>query len=220
MSDELKLPQVISSPKLDNSRPGQVAPRWRHSIAADVPHLDAAAVRQIADVARSLGRGHKGERDRLLICVLFDACLRVSEALRLTQSDIHRSENGYRLRVMGKGHQPGEAVIGADTAAALYAYSHERGLQSEDRFFPITRKRAHQIIQRAFQSAGVAKPAGTGHCHVLRHSGAIARLRASRNPKSIQDQLRHSSPDMTLRYWKTLEREAALQIQEGVDPWS
>ena len=51
----------------------------------------------------------------------------------------------------------------------------------------------------------------------LRHSGAIARLEATGNPKALQDQLRHFSARMTLRYMKTLPAKRSLEISQGVD---
>ena len=53
--------------------------------------------------------------------------------------------------------------------------------------------------------------------HILRHSGAIERMRVSGNPRSVQDQLGHASTAMTLRYFRTLSQQEALRIQEGVD---
>lgn len=61
------------------------------------------------------------------------------------------------------------------------------------------------------------KKGRVGTVHILRHSGAIERMRVSGNPKSVQDQLGHSTPQMTMRYFRTLSQEEALQVQEGVD---
>jgi integrase len=72
-------------------------------------------------------------------------------------------------------------------------------------------------VDRAFQEAGLRKPEHVGTVHVLRHSGAIARLEATGNPKAVQDQLRHKEARMTLRYLKTLSAQESLRIQQGVD---
>ena len=53
--------------------------------------------------------------------------------------------------------------------------------------------------------------------HVLRHSGAIARLRAIGDPRSVQAQLGHASIDMTMRYMRTVQIEDALEVQAAVD---
>ncbi len=66
-------------------------------------------------------------------------------------------------------------------------------------------------------NAGVVKPDGVGTIHVLRHSGTLERLRVTRIPKAIQDQLRLSSARMTLRYMKTLVTEESLATNQAVD---
>lgn len=213
------LPAPLEAPKLDKIR-GRQVPQWRAKALGEVPHLGLESVWRIAEAAERLGRGHKGWRDKLLILVMFDACLRVSEAIGLRPQDIVSSGRGFRLRVRGKGRRWAEVAVSPSLAAQLYGYVAARKIGPGERIFPITRKRAHQIAKRAFEAAGVAKPPGTGHCHILRHSGAIERLRRTRNPRALQEQLRHASPDMTLRYFKTLTREEALEIQEAVDLWA
>ena len=89
----------------------------------------------------------------------------------------------------------------------------------DQRIFPITTARAWVILERCFQEAGVQKPEGTGHCHVLRHSGALARLENTGNPKSVQDLLGHCSPAMTMRYMKTLAIQESLKVQQQVELW-
>jgi integrase len=54
---------------------------------------------------------------------------------------------------------------------------------------------------------------------VLRHSGAIARLAISGNPRAVQEQLRHKSAQMTLRYLKTIGHDEAMRTQQNVDIW-
>lgn len=219
MPDESLVPEIVEGSELDEIRRRPASRQRRVLSSPDIPHVNAEAVQRIAQMAESYGRGSKGKRDKLLILTLFDGCLRVSEALRLRPVDLQSTGQGFRVHVYGKGGKGGEAALSADTAAKLYAYINDHGLDGHDHIFQINRKRAHQIVQRAFHRASVPKPEGTGYCHVLRHSGAIARLRSSQNPKSIQDQLRHASPEMTMRYWKTLQREESLQIQERVNPW-
>jgi len=219
MAEKSRFPTPVKAVKLDKI-PKRPVPAWRGKTLGEIPHLTREDVLRVARAAERLGRGHKGKRDRLLILTMFDACLRVSEAINLRPKDIVQGPRGFRLRVYGKGGRWGEAAVSPSIAAMLYAYIAERELPPDARIFPITRKRAHQIVQRAFEEAGVVKPPGTGHCHVLRHSGALERLRLTRNPRALQEQLRHLTPDMTLRYFKTLTREEALQVQEAVDLWA
>jgi len=218
MAEKTGFPASMESVKLDKVPKRQV-PAWRGKAVGEIPHLTREDVLKVAEAAERLGRGHKGKRDRLLILVMYDACLRVSEAIGLRPKDILQGRQGFRLRVYGKGGRWGEAAVSPSVAAALYAYVAERKIPHDARIFPVSRQRAHQIVKRAFEEAGVVKPPGTGHCHVLRHSGALERLRLTRNPRALQEQLRHLTPDMTLRYFKTLTREEALEIQERVDLW-
>ena len=100
-----------------------------------------------------------------------------------------------------------------------------RGLTDAEtaRIFPITRSRTFRIVQAAFDKAGIPRPERArdrvGAVHILRHSGAIARLQAMGNPKAVQDQLRHKSAAMTLRYLKTLSADESLRIQQKVELW-
>jgi len=181
-----------------------------------VPHWGIPEVRALVDDARQEGRGNKGNRNALLISTLFDAALRISEALGLRPQDVVRNENGYRLHVDGKTGRR-QVAVSPSLVSQLLSYAYEQRLGPEERFFPINRHRAWQIVDRAAEAAGLVKPSGVGTVHILRHSGAIERMRVSGNPRSVQDQLGHASAAMTLRYFRTLAAEESLQIQERVD---
>ncbi len=181
-----------------------------------VPHWGIPEVIALVDAARTLGRGANGDRDALLISTIFDAALRVSEALGLRPRDITRTEGGYRLNVNGKtgGRQ---VAVSPSIVAQLQSYAYECKLAPDARLFPMTRHRVWQIVDRAAESEGLIKPSGVGTVHILRHSGAIERMRMTGNPKSVQDQLGHTTAAMTMRYYRTLATEEALQVQEAVD---
>lgn len=189
--------------------------RARAAAGGYVPHLGLAEVRAMAEAVSKASRN--GQRDRLLILTLFDGCLRVSEALALRPRDIKRDDEGWRLEVFGKGKRPGVAAISSSLAAELNSFAYRESIKLDDRLFPIKRARAFQICELAMYAAGVHKPDHVGACHVLRHSGAIERLKATGNPKAVQEQLRHTTAQMTLRYLKTLSAEEALKIQQEVD---
>lgn len=185
-----------------------------------VQHWGMVEVVALVDAARRRGRGQKGERDALLIQTLFDGALRVSEALGVRPMNVIRTEGGYRVQVDGKTG-PRQVAVSPSLVARLQSYAYETGLAKDAQFFPINRHRVWQIVDAVVDIVGLVKPAGVGTVHILRHSGAIERMRASGNPRSIQDQLGHSTPAMTLRYWRTLSQQEALRIQEQVDfDWS
>ena len=195
-----------------SSRQLEAIRRARATEAEEVPHQSLDEVRRIID---SIPR----ERNRLLVQLLFDGCLRVSEALGVRPCDIQQSPSGWVVRIMGKGRRPGVAAISPSLGAALLAYCYQQGVALEARIFPVTRGRVHQIVSDAMRRAGVAKPRGVGAVHVLRHSGAIERLARTGNPKAVQTQLRHRSALMTLRYLKTLTAREGLEVQKGVELW-
>lgn len=188
-----------------------------------VAHLAPGDVKLLAIVA---GRNPRhGERNAILISVIFDGALRVSEALGIRPCDIKDTADGCQLHIWGKGSRPGVVAITGTTAAALRALAYNDGhpIAPDAKLFPITRSQVFRICEDAFRRAGIRQPSKVadrvGAVHVLRHSGALARLAASGNPKSVQHQLRHKSAKMTLRYMKTLSVKESLRIQQSVNPW-
>ena len=188
--------------------------------AADyVPHVSAGQVKLIAVVAGQNSR--HGERNALLIKFLFDGCLRVSEALGVRPVDLQRTPDGWTARVLGKGSKPGVVAISASIAAELQSYCYRARIGESEHIFPVSRSQAFRIVTEAFDKAGIPRPSKqrdhVGGVHVLRHSGAIERLRLTGNPRATQSQLRHKSALMTMRYLKTLSADESLKIQQAVD---
>ena len=107
------------------------------------------------------------------------------------------------------------ALIGAQVAQDTLTQDEYEAFKAA--LFAITKYRAHQILKRAFEVAGIQKPPHVGAVHVLRHAGAMARLRETGNPQALQEQLGHTTAKMTLRYLKTLTADEALRINQGVD---
>jgi len=190
--------------------------------AADyVPHVSADHVKLMAVVA-SQNKRH-GERNALLIKFLFDGCLRVSEALAVMPGNLQRTPDGWTVRVIGKGGKPGVVAISASIAAELQSYCYRTKIGEGERIFAVSRSQAFRIVTEAFDKAGIPRPSKecdhVGGVHILRHSGAIERLRLTGNPKAVQDQLRHKSALMTMRYLKTLSANESLKIQQGIELW-
>jgi site-specific recombinase XerD len=48
-------------------------------------------------------------------------------------------------------------------------YAQRQGLEMDDRFFPISRVRAWQIVKQCAAKAGIDRRV---YCHLLRHGGA------------------------------------------------
>ena len=175
-----------------------------------VPYLTSEEVRLLTEAVNG-SRNH--QRDRLLILLLFQTGLRISEALKITPSSIQTFEGKPVLSVMGKGKKPRLVACPERLAEKLKSYAYEKKIGPKDRLFPINRSRAWQIIKEASIKAGLKKRV---YPHLLRHSDAIERLRQTGNPKALQLQLGHSSTVMTMRYLSTLTQEDALRINQEV----
>jgi len=172
-----------------------------------VPYLSPEEVRRLCQGCW----GRHRERDVLLILVLFQTGLRISEALSLTVGHLNRHPGV--LEVTGKGGKKRLVACPAPLSHRLKAYAFDQGLGPEDKLFPVGRKRAWQILKAAAANAGLKTPV---YPHLLRHSDAIERLRQTMNPRALQLHLGHNSPLMTMRYLSTLTAEEALRINQSV----
>jgi integrase len=175
-----------------------------------VPYLRPEEVSALIEAARKL---RYGERNVLLIKVLYQCGLRISEALSLTPSHLIRFEGIPCLRVKGKGGKERLVHVPETLSSQLLAYAYQRGLKATDRFFNLNRKNAHKMLVKAAKLAGLTKRV---YPHLLRHSCAIERLRQTGNPRALQWHLGHNSMAMTMRYLATLTMEEALKIQAQV----
>ena len=116
-----------------------------------VPYLAPDEVQRLCDGCR----GRQRDRNTLLIQVLFQTGLRISEALGLTVG--HLSRQPSALEIVGKGGKPRLVACPAPLVHRLKAFAFDRGLGPADRLFPVGRKRAWQIIGAAAARAGLGK---------------------------------------------------------------
>ncbi len=114
-----------------------------------VPYLTPDEIRQLCGGCR----GRHRDRDALLILVLFQTGLRISEALSLTVG--HLSRQPGALEIVGKGGKVRLVACPYTLVHRLKAFAFDRGLGPGDRLFPMGRKRAWQIIGAAAAHAGL-----------------------------------------------------------------
>lgn len=195
-------PTLSGSKSLSAIRKG-----WVNRVNMPVRYLTEEDVRQLT-------QGCKKERDRLLILLLFQTGLRISEALELTPASIGEFEGKPALEIVGKGKKLRLVALPVNLGEKLLSYAYRAKIEPRMRFFDINRSRAWQILNEAREAAGIEKRVFP---HLLRHSDAIIRLRKTGNPKALQYHLGHNSPAMTLRYLSTLTQEDALRVQQEVE---
>jgi integrase len=188
--------------------------------AADyVPHISLGDIRLVASVERQNKR--HGERNSLLIEMIYDGALRCSEGIGIRPCDLTQDGIAWAVSIMGKNSKAGKVAISAGLAAAIQSYCYRFKIPETARIFPVSRSQCFRIVCNAFDHAGIRRPTResdrVGAVHILRHSGAIKRLRQTGNPKALQDQLRHKSAQMTLRYLKTVSADESLKVQQGLD---
>lgn len=164
------------------------------------------------DIQR-LSQACRRERDRLLVMLLYQTGLRISEALALMPASIRSFEGKPAMEIVGKGKKLRMVALPASLKDKLESFAYRQGIDRKSRFFDINRFRAWQILDETAQKAGIGKRVFP---HLLRHSDAIIRLRKTGNPKALQYHLGHNTPAMTLRYLSTLTQEDALRVQQGV----
>jgi len=146
-----------------------------------VPYLTPDEVNMIAETARNDNRN--GERNSLLVRLLFETGLRISEALSLTPRLIGEHEGHAVLYIKGKGNKPRMVACPDALAYRIKSYAYTKKLELDDKILDINRQRAWQIVKYYAQKAGIKKKV---YPHLFRHSDAIERLRQTGNPKALQ----------------------------------
>ena len=207
-----KLNEKANSKELVVYQPKQLKRAFRRGeYTRPVSFITESEVYRMADMAKVM---RDGERNELLILTMFQAALRVTEAVKLRVQDKATVDNKHILLVQGKGDKPRLVAIPEKLSYHLGDYAHRHGLKAEDRFFSISRVRAWQIIKVCADRAGIDRRV---YCHLLRHAGAIARLKRTGNPKSLQIYLGHSDMKMTMRYLATLQTMESLETESKVE---
>lgn len=117
-----------------------------------VSFLSEPEIYSLAGAAKSF---HGGERNELLVLTMFQLALRVSEAINMLLKDKFIIDGKHAVGIMGKGRKPRLVACPDKLFYRLGNYASEHGLGPEDRFFPITRVRAWQIVKAAAKKAGI-----------------------------------------------------------------
>ena len=166
------------------------------------------------EVARLLASAHPGI-ELLLLRVMLDGGLRVSEALALTAVDVYTALDRCYLHVAaGKGDKERDVLIPAELFTQLHRYT--AGWEPLRRIFGKTdRVYAWRIVQRVADRAKLEKHVTP---HSLRHTHAHHMRLAKMPLEVLSERLGHASIETTKVYTRPAEMARATQLP--LMPWN
>jgi integrase len=141
-------------------------------------------------------------RDRLILRVLWETGVRVSELTSLVSESIDFTSEAIRVVTLKRRGHIRAVPIRPALLGDLARHIAGSGIAAGARLFPVTRQRIHQIVRRAASAAGL--PKDRAHPHTLRHSFAIACVLARVPVLVLAEWLGHRSLESTLVYTKVL----------------
>lgn len=163
--------------------------------------LTPAEVARLLDGAKA---GRYGERDYLLILLLYRHGFRISELCSLRMTDLNL--DAARVWVpRSKGSLSTEQPLAGDELRAIRRYIRSRPaalpwLFMSERLTQLTRHAAYYLIRQAGERAGFAFIV---HPHMLRHSCGFYLSNKGYDSRLIQDYLGHRDPRHTAKYTRT-----------------
>ena len=158
----------------------------------------------------------KRPKIKILIQLLYECGLRVSEALNIKRKDINLEDN--TIRIVGKGHKEAIIHFGTNIKDKLIELISQVKDPEKDTLFKMNRFMAYKYIKEAglkCENKPLVSP------HMIRHTTATELLRKGVNLLTIKEVLRHVSIDTTTIYTRIEQPEvvAALELiqKKGVD---
>jgi len=148
-------------------------------------------------------RGTKAERDAVLVDLILNTGLRVSEALGLDLADVNVAEE--HLAVTAKGGETHKVFLNARTRRRLAGHLKRRkrilaesaALFLSNRRQRLSVRQAETLVEGWLAKAGIVKKVTV---HGLRHTFATHLLERTGNLRTVQEALRHRNIATTVRY--------------------
>lgn len=148
----------------------------------------------------------RGQRDRAILELLYDAGLRVSELVHLKVQQLNLG--GLEIRVWGKGSKERVALIGRKAVSALNIYLNDgriklQGRKGTDVLFlncyggALSQRSVQIMVDKYARQAGIRTRV---HPHMLRHSFATHLLDCGADLRVVQELLGHASLSSTQIY--------------------
>jgi integrase/recombinase XerD len=164
----------------------------------------------------------EGPRDTLLVLLLLELGLRVSEAVGADIEDLGEQGRHRVLNLKGKGQRT-KASVAPLNAAVAHAVDAARAGRSQGPLLitatgrRLTRQHAGKLIKRLGEQIGLPSL----HPHALRHGFVTISLDEGASLRDVQDAARHADPRTTRRYDKnrnSLNRHPTHRLLGALEP--
>lgn len=170
-----------------------------------------------------------GRRDYSLLATLFNTGARVQEILDVRACHLQLTKP-FQVRLFGKGRKERFCPLWPQTARVLRAFckEHQLDLCSDIHVFlnhrgePLTRFGVRYLLRKHLDRAKTQVPGLVRkrlHPHSLRHSTAVALLKAGVDLSTISQWLGHASPNTTNKY-ATIDLDLKRQALAHLKPLS
>lgn len=139
-----------------------------------------------------------GKRNYLLLLLLYDTGVRVSELINIRINDIDFENK--TIKIIGKGDKERLVYFTSDALAVILDYLRENNknyLFSNQKGTPITRNEVYNIVVRCCEEAGINKHVTP---HMIRHSFATHMIINDADIMSVKTILGHSNVTTTQIY--------------------
>ena len=178
--------------------------RMKETVVARGYYTAEEVMRAVA-AALSLG----DTQTALMISVMFETGMRISEACRMRACEI----TGRRVQFVGKGRKAREVYMTEATAAEVARFVREKGIHEgyvwrmsevglmHDGLEPLTTQTVRGRMRRAFLAAGLSG----FYPHALRHSFATDLQRRGASVAEIKEMMGHANIATTERYLHGLD---------------
>jgi integrase/recombinase XerD len=163
-----------------------------------------------------------GPRDTLLVLLMLELGLRVSEAVGTDIEDLAEQGKHQILWIRGKGHATKSAMVPlnpavAEAVAVVSIGRTDGPLLRTATGRRLTRQQAGRMIKRLGKQIGVPDL----HPHALRHAFVTLALDEGASLRDVQDAARHADPRTTRRYDRNrhnLDRHPTHHLLVALEP--
>ncbi len=186
-----------------------LAIRFRRYVRKEVGYLSRDYLAALLDQPDTKRRD--GQRDAVLLSLLYDTGARVQEIINLTAGDI-RLETPAQARILGKGRKVRVVPLMENTVCLLRQYIDENALATPEQYDhplftnkqgnPLTRAGVNYILQKHVKAAQASHTAFKQKVtpHTLRHTKAMHLVEGGVSLDIVRDFLGHADIKTTELY--------------------